>query len=299
MIHGKHSLLIIFILCAVAPAVAQKVEKVEAHATYHAPSTMAPKEARYQAVVAAQVDAIAKTFGTIISEENMSFMREKNTESTSDFFNLQEGDVRGLWLETIGDTIWSNPLYKDDGSVIYEVSLKGKIMELKNAAIDMMVKLLFNGINPDRNEIRNNSFNDGDDMYLYFRTPIDGYLAVYIVDFDDNFTTQRLLPYPNQPGAIYKVTADTDYVFFSENKAEPDVKQYVRGCRMHGRSDHDWNQFYVIFSPNPFVKALDKSIDNDLPNVLTYDEFQRWLSRNIRKDLEMCAEKILVEIVKK
>lgn len=280
-------------------AMAQRVEKVEAHATYHAPHTMTPKEARYHAVVTAQVDAIARTFGTIISEESVSFSREKNMESSDDFFNVQEGDVRGLWLETIGDTVWSTPVYKNDGSVIYEVSLKGKIMELKNAAIDMVVKPLFNGTDPDRNEIRNNSFNDGDDMYLYFKSPVDGYLAVYIVDFDDNRTTQRLLPYPGQPGAIFKIQGDKDYVFFSDEKADPEVRQYVRGCRMRGRTDHDWNQFYVIFSPNPFVKALDKNIDDDLPNVVTFDDFQRWLSKYRRKDLEMCAEKILVEIVKK
>lgn len=290
---------VLMFLCLGFSVMAQRVETVTATATYHAPATMTPKEARYQTILSAQVDAIARIFGTMVSEENMSFMREKDAVGSSDFFSLHEGDVRGIWLESIGDTVWSTPVYKNDGSVIYEVTMKGKIMELKNAPIDISVKLLFNGTDPNRDEIRNFSFNDGDDMYLYFKTPVDGYLAVYIVDYDDNMTTQRLLPYPDQPGGIYKVTADTEYVLFSDSKAEPSVKHLVRGCRMRGRTDHDFNQFYVIFSPNPFVKALDKTIGEDLPHVIPFSEFQRWLSKNRRKDMQMCVEKIFVDIVKK
>lgn len=277
---------------------AQRVETVEAHATYNAPPTMTPKEARYQTILSAQVDALARTFGTTLSDENMSFAREKDAESTSDFFSLQEGDVRGIWLETIGDTIWANPIHKNDGSAVYEVTLTGKVMELKSAPIGTICKLLFNGTDPDRNEIRNFSFKDGDDMYLYFKSPVDGYLAVYIVDYDDNMTTQRILPYDGQKEGVFRVSADTDYILFSEEKATADVKQLVRKCRMRSRTNHDFNQFYIIFSPNPFVKALDKSINEDLPSVINFRDFQKWLSKNRRKDIQMFVEKIFVDIIK-
>lgn len=289
---------ILWYLCTLS-LMAQNVETVEAHAVYTAPATMTPKEARYQTILSAQVDAVARTFGTIVSAENMSFVREKDQASSSDFFALHEGDVRGVWLETIGDTIWSTPQHMADGSVIYEVRLKGKIMELKNAPIAIETKLLFNGTNPDRNEIRDFTFHDGDEMYLYFKSPVDGYLAVYIVDYDNNMTTSRILPYDGELGGIHKIMADTDYILFSKEKAEPGVRALVRGCLMRSRTNHDFNQFFVIFSPNPFSKTTDQFVGENLPSVLNFKDFQKWLSKNRQRDLQMCVEKFFVDIIKK
>lgn len=276
-----------------------RIETVEAHAVYTASPTMTPKEARYQTILSAQIDAVARTFGTIVGEENLSFVREKDKASSSDFFSLHEGDVRGVWLESVGDTIWSEPKHLADGSVIYEVRMEGKVMELKNAPIANEIKLLFNGTDPAKDEIRDFTFYDGDKMYLYFKSPVDGYLAVYIVDFDDNMSTQRILPYEGEANGIHRVMADTEYILFSKEKAEPSEKPLVRGCVMRGRTNHDFNQFYVIFSPNPFTKAIDESIDEDLPSVLSFKDFQKWLSKNRRRDLQMCVEKIFVDIIKK
>lgn len=290
---------LILVLFGMLPSLAQRVETVQAHASFTAPATMPPKEARHQTIVNAQLDALARTFGTTISDENMSFAREKDAQSTTDFFSMQEGDVRGIWLETVGDTIWTTPQFRNDGSAVYEVTMTGKVMELKTAMIPVVTKLLFNGTDPERNEIRNYSFNDGDDMYLYFKSPVDGYLAVYIVDYDDNMTTQRILPYNGQRKGVFQIEADKDYILFSEDTADTESKPLVRGCRMRSRTDHDFNQFYIIFSPNPFVKALDKTIDEDLPAVINFRDFQKWLSKNRRKDLQMFVEKIFVDIIKK
>lgn len=290
--------IIALVFCAQA-LWAQNIKEVDAHAVFTAPATMAPKEARFQTILSAQVDAVARTFGTIVSSENMSFVREKDMASSSDFFSLNEGDVRGIWLETIGDTIWSSPKHLADGSIIYEVNMRGKIMEMNSAPIAIKTKLLFNGTDPDKNEIRDFTFYDGDQMYLYFKSPIDGYLAVYLVDHDDNMTTQRILPYNNEPGGIHRVKADTDYVLFSAEKAEPREKQLVRGCTMRSNTNHDFNQFFIIFSPNPFIKAIDQGFDENMPSRLSYKDFQKWLSKNRRGDLQMCVEKIFVDIIKK
>ncbi|MBO7120130.1 MAG: hypothetical protein J6W03_07425 [Bacteroidaceae bacterium] len=272
---------------------AQNVVEVEAHACFIASATMSPKEARYQTILKAQTDAIAKTFGSIVSDENMSFVREKDHTSTSDFFSLHEGDVRGVWLETIGDPIWSEPKHLSDGGVVYETRLKGKIMELENAPIDIQTKLLFNGKDPDKDEIRNFTFYQGDTLFLYFRTPVDGYLAVYVVDYEDNMNTQCLLPDSKNPDGIQRVESNTDYIFFSkENHKGPMI-------RMISKTAHDYNQFYVIFSPNPFTKANDRAIDKKLPPYVSFNDFQKWLS-NIRRSKshsQMCVEKIFVDII--
>lgn len=75
----------------------------------------------YEAVRHAQINAIAREFGTIVTSESHNYMRENNSISSDDFFSYGEMDVRGEWLETIGDTIWQ-PARREGGMVVYDVS---------------------------------------------------------------------------------------------------------------------------------------------------------------------------------
>ena len=115
-------------------------------------------------------------------------------------------------------------------------------------------------------------------------------------------TTQRLLPYPVQPDGAYFIKADTTYTFFSEPDAETSVQDCMIELLLGCESDHDFNQFYIIFSPNRFTRANDhKTADVDyrqLPPSTDYASFQKWLSRNRRRDKDMFVEKIVVAVVK-
>lgn len=44
------------------------------------------------------------------------------------------------------------------------------------------------------------------------------------------------------------------------------------------------NQIYVIFSPNPFVKANDNDNGESLPREIDGKDFQKWLAKVRRKD---------------
>lgn len=275
----------------------QRVETVTASYCYEVSDNTSPIEAKYETIRRAQIEAIGKTFGNIVTDESKSYIREKNGESRTDFFSLGECDIKGEWIETIGDTIWETPIHKDN-STIYCVKLEGKIRELTAARIDYEYKVLINGTDPEKNEIRKNAFKDGDNMYLYFKAPIDGYLAVYNVDYDDNMTTQRILPYQEQPGGIYKIKADSLYFFFSEEHESAETKTYVNKLKMRSRTNHDYNQFYIIFSPNSFVKANDSHLEENMPAVLDYGDFQKWLAKNRKHDRRMCVDKLFVDIIK-
>lgn len=98
-------LLLLSVLCC-CNIYAQRTAVVTATATYEAPLNMSPIEAEYEAVRHAQINAIAREFGTIVTSESHNYMRENNNTSSDDFFSYGEMDVRGVWLETIGDTIW-------------------------------------------------------------------------------------------------------------------------------------------------------------------------------------------------
>ena len=51
------------------------------------------------------------------------------------------------------------------------------------------------------------------------------------------------------------------------------------------------NQIYVVFSQNPFVKAVDSKNTELLPRELSNKDFQKWLSTNRIKDKFMTYKK--------
>lgn len=293
-------LLLLSVLCC-CYIYAQRTAVVTATATYEAPLNMSPIEAEYEAVRHAQINAIAREFGTIVTSESHNYMRENSNTSSDDFFSYGEMDVRGEWLETIGDTIWQ-PARREGGMVVYDVKLKGRIREIVSTPPDVHYTFMYNGTDPKLNRMRNSTFYDGDQLYFNFSSPVDGYLALYLVDHNNSMTTQRLLPYPVQSDGAYFIKADTTYTFFSEPDAEPFVKDSMIELLLGCESDHDFNQFYIIFSPNQFTRANDhKTAEVDcrqLPPSTDYASFQKWLSRNRRRDKDMFVEKIVVAVVK-
>lgn len=296
-------LLVTILLCMVCGGslFAQHTVTVKASATYEAPLTMSPIEAEYETIRRAQVEAIAKEFGTVITKESQNFMRENSTVSYDDFFSYSEADVRGIWLETLGDTVWQTPV-RMGGFIQYGVSLRGKIREIESVAPDVHYTFMYNGTDPKANRLRNNSFNEGDQLYFNFSSPVEGYLALYLVDHNNSMTTQRLLPYAGQKSGAYHIKPDTTYTFFSYPDAEPMVSEYTQELMLGCLSEHDYNQFYIIFSPNPFTRANDKNTadinSRQLPPSTDYRSFQKWLSRIRRHDKDMFVEKLLVDIVK-
>ena len=60
------------------------------------------EEAKRIALERAKIQAIADEFGTIVSQSNTTLVSNRNGESSSDFFSLGGSEVKGEWIETIG-----------------------------------------------------------------------------------------------------------------------------------------------------------------------------------------------------
>ena len=176
----------------------------------------------------------------------------------------------------------------------------GTAREIVSAPIDIRVKVLKNGT-LDRYE--DDSFRDGDDIYLSFQSPTKGYLAVYLMD--DKGDAFCFLPYAGDTDGMFEVKANKPYILFSANHADKgeECDEYVLTCDKALERD----MLYIIFSPNPFVKANDSSApmkvkvggeDLELPRQLQYKDFQRWLLKNRRLDSKMQVIVKPIEITK-
>lgn len=284
--------LMIWMLLGVASTgYAQKTKKVHGEYIYHAPENVSIEQARQTALSRAQIQALGDEFGTVVAQHNATLMNNTNGSTHTDFTSLSSSDVKGEWLETIGE-----PKYEisyEQGMLVVKCSVTGKARAIVAKQNNYVAKILCNGIE-DRNEGEN--FKSGDDLYLAYQSATKGYLAVYLID--DNKNAYCLLPYQSSKDGKVEVDANTRYVFFNQKTAQPlfnssDVDEYTMSCDKASET----NYIYIISSPNPFIKAIDNAVEG-LPRELKYDDFQKWLSKNRTADKDMQVE-IKTIVVKK
>ena len=276
-------LAVCFCIGVQAVAVAQKTERVAATYTYYAPEHVSIEEARRVALQRAQLQAIADAFGTIVTQSNATRVRNENGKSDVSLLSLGASEVRGEWLRTDGEPEYD--IAYEDGMLAVTVRVKGLIREIVNAAVDFQAKVLRNGTE-DRFE--GEEFRNGDDLYLSFRSPVDGFLTVYLLDAEG--TAYCLLPYRNDTGGRVAIEGNRHYVFFSIDDVPAEERSIVDEYTMTCSRDGELNQIYVIFSPQLFTKAVDYAGEGLQPRELPYEEFQEWLFKCRKQDPEMRVE---------
>ena len=268
----------ILFLVSVLGVFAQKTLTVDAEYTYRAPEDVALSQAKRTALDRAKIQAIAEAFGTIVSESNTLRMSNKNGRSDVDFMSMLI--EKNYQIEYDGETL------------VVTARCKGRIREIVANEIDFKVQILRNGTE-DRFE--DDTFFSGDNFYVSFTSPVSGYVAIYLVDIGDMACC--LLPYRAQQDGIYSVKANERYVFFNVEEAAPVEKPIVDLYRMTTQFRVEQNQVYVIFSPQPFVKAAD-AVGNGQLRELKGSEFQKWLAKCRKRDSSMSVKMIPIAIRK-
>lgn len=267
---------------------AQKTKKVCGEYIYYVPTNQSLEQAKAIALDRAKIKALADEFGTIVSQTNSTVITNENGKTDNRFFSLSGSEVKGEWLENEGE-----PQYEisyEQNMLTVKCSVCGKAREIKNSSVNFKAMILRNGTTERFNS---SEFHDNDFMYLLFQAPVDGYVAAYLID--ETPTAYCLLPYQNDSDGQQAVKHGQEYIFFSPEKALEEVNlvdQYSLTCA--GTAEQ--NQIYVIFSPNPFIKATDNINGKYMPRQLNYKEFTEWLSNCRKLDQQMSIKILHMEI---
>lgn len=283
----------IFLMSPVAQA--GDIKKIRGSAEYFSPETESPGDARRRVIEMAQIDALEKAFGTALTERTMHLSDTQNGHTANIAHSFGESQVNGDWIQNLSEPeITVMPV--DNGNMYY-AKVYGEAREVKYNKIDVNCRLLCNGTDPDKDRLRGDILYDGDEMYVYFTSPVDGWLSIYLIDDDDERTTQRLVPYDNQKESAYPIKANREYVFFSKKTAEPQYVDFVTRMVVEARKKVDVNDLYVIFSPNEFSqvsttaykhtkhKTDESEISSELmPLETTFKKFDKWLCKQRRHD---------------
>ncbi len=266
-----------------------KTKTVTSEYIYHIPENVSAETARETALTRARIQAIADEFGTLVSQTNSTMVDNTNGQSNIDFLSLGGSEVKGEWIEDIEPPVFE---YITDGdNLAIRVRIKGKIRELEGNRLSFDAHILRNGTNDSDESDR---FTSGDDLYISFNSPVGGYLAVYLVDTENNAFC--LLPYQAQTNGIFETKANHRYLFFHPDHSHGIKATDVDRIIVDTEQQQERNKIILIFSPNRFYKGADSKINAECPRSMPYDQFTKWLS-NIRKrdkDLTISERAILI-----
>ena len=299
----RHQLLILIAFSWVLSLSAQensREKKVKGSYTYEIPKSMSYDQACQAALVKAQNDAIAEAFGLSMLEDNSLFVSNINGKSDVSFHSTSEGTVRGVWLADESEPVYEK--FQENGRDWVKVTVKGRAREIRSAGTDFEIAPI--RYKPDK-ELATDVFKNGDNFYLYFKSPIDGFLTVFLFDITAN-QAYCLLPYQDSGAGSFQIRFGEAYYFFSPQHGQPEdgtVDELVMTCAPE--KPEEYNQLFVIFSPNKYAKALSKNDQKQLteglvvPSSLDYKDFNKWLMKCQQRDEDMEVRRIPIKITNK
>lgn len=265
------------------------IKTVTGEYTFVGDGTQSPVDCRRLALEGAKLQALAREFGTIVSQD--IYQRETSGTKSDDtyFSSMSSTEVKGEWIADDGDPVYET-FFDSDGNIVVKCRIRGKARAISNESVDFAASILRNG-----KDARNadTSFRDGDDMYLSFLSPVDGYVAAFLVGED--MDVYRLLPYGSDNSGQVKVKHGKTYLFFDAASDETPGRQ-VDEYRLTASSPVERNSIYVVFSPSPFSLRADSRKNSDLPPRQTFKDFSKWLSDSRRHDTKMGVRVMHIEI---
>lgn len=253
----------------------QETIEVVGEYTYYTTESTSIEEAKRVALDRSKIQAIADAFGTQVSQSATTSILTNNGKSDTQFFMVGISDIKGEWIETLEQPIYSIKL--DSPFVVINCKVKGKIREILQPEIELEARILKNGLTFD---FESNDFKDGDDLYLYFKSSSAGNITVFMIQEQIAY---RLLPYKRSSTGEYSVNADVDYVFFSR-KYDKDNANNIYEYELFSDNEIESSQLLIIYTPNTIGSPPAKEQLYDEPLSSDIETFNKWLIRKRNRD---------------
>ncbi|MDX2196672.1 MAG: hypothetical protein NW207_09665 [Cytophagales bacterium] len=292
---------VLFLIHNTTNTFSQKVKNVSGEFQLKMESSYTIELAKQKACDYARVQAMEDEFGRVVFQGNSTMLENKQSgskvETKSVFSMIADTHVNAEWIEDTEEPKVTKEFVKDELWVKCKVN--GKARELTREKIDIKVQTM---AIPDT-KYKTTDFNNGQDLYLSFKSPKNGYVVIFL---DDRKSAYCIYPYQNMPYeeyASFEFQAQTDYIFFSEkNKFKPSWT-WVDHLQTSTESDYEQNRIFVLFSVNkinlPVLESAQKqSTGLSIPRSVSSEDFQRWVQKIRSKDDKMQLEIVDITIKK-
>ncbi len=249
--------------------------------------------AKQQVVDLAKINALEKAFGKAIVQGTSTYIKNtsigEDAETTTVMNVLANSTVNGEFIEEevtrlewiLRDKPTSTTDMQQELWLVCEVRGKARALETGNAEFEVLA------LNCPGADCQTKFFRNNDRLYIQFQAAVDGYLSIFMKDFEED-VVYRLLPYQKMPVPYehaVPVKKDTKYIFFSEEHHQQqfaDLPLYVLDPVSLGTNEEQlFNRMYIVFSDVPFNKPLLQSkAEFGYLKTSGFENFQKWLNKN-------------------
>jgi hypothetical protein len=245
----------------------------------------------------ARINAVTQAFGEVITQGNSMYVRNiqdgSEAKSQTVFNQISDTYVNGEWLEDLDEPIY-NRITKNNEDWL-EVILKCKVRELPKNKIDFTV----NTLSCPELKCKTDLFNDGQDFFVYFKSPVDGYLTIYL-EVPEEQMSYRIFPYKSQKATTcVKINGDEEFILFSEKANKFNSNSVIDNLilsLLDGKIAEQ-NALVVIFSPTEINdKPILQCSSPELPMSVSIKDFESWVLKAKRKDENISTLKTLISI---
>ena len=252
----------------------QQIKTVTGESTLRIEPTMSLLEAEDKAVELARIDALIKEFGQYVEQQNNLDLANGKVA----FRSYGQTKVRGEWIRNIGEPDFKYADKMNDGKTERWITctIKGEARKAMPKA-DVDVEIL----NCPSKDCLGDRFKNEQLLYLYVKSPINGFLSVFL---DDGSMVYRLLPYRNMTAQkSFPIKADKEYILFSREAKDENISPDE--LQLTTTREAETNTIIVVFSENDYTKPRlnDEQLDKDhfiIPKSLSRRYFENWLGEN-------------------
>lgn len=253
------------------------------------------------------INALEKAFGKPIFQGNTTYIKNNEngglTETKTGFNMVADSYVKGEVIEELNTEFKE---YKGSKAISNEKKeyieikciIKVKAREFIEPPLNFMTYTL-NCVNIENCKTTN--FKNNDNFYLYFKSPVNGYLAVFL---DDNTSSSVLIPYSyNRTKYIqgFPVEASKEYILFYNDKKYCLSDMLID--ELSWESSSGLEKLCILFSTIPFTlpdfnKNNESNSEVSLPQNIPSEDFMKWVIKKRMENKSMQYSIIYIQSVK-
>lgn len=273
-------LILLLLVCVVGYA--QKTEKVHGKYSYTVGEneSITLMEVKQKCIINAQSEAIKETFKEKIESTTNMVDGNVNGKEVSAFYDEVTLNSSAEW---IGDT--QEPVISavyEDGKLTFTAEVWGEAREITQNKVDFEWKTLCNGTT---DSYESDKFKPKDRLYIKFKSPVSGYIAIYLLDSSSK-RANRMLPYRNNTTGYHEVKAGQEYILFDRD-SDPTATPLT----ISTNDALEMDQIILIFSPNSFTKNNDDNGDRKHLSSQTVENFEQWIKKMRKRDKDMVIDR--------
>lgn len=261
------------------------------------------KKYEFEAQQAAINNALYEAFGSsVVTNYELLSQTEMKGQSL-----ISASEKRIQFVNTYPNGIWKKELktpiytsYKDEkGNWWLRCEVFGLAEQFTVPPVNFIARTL-DGEDFIKDETIN--FISGESGYIYFRSPVKGFICVF---YDDFKTVQRCFPYNSMGNEMFPVHAETEYVLFSQNPLGFGTDSLlVDEVEFFTDDELEYNQFYILYTPEQIaLPAVNNYTISDQKYTtfksLTRSDFQKWLQKCRMRNIDLQVKIIGITITRK